>query len=133
VVTLCNWNGNAHKRLGFTVSQVPGLPKAARYAAFEFRTQKFLGVVKAADQIELDLDAHAARVIRLTPLQGNGTYFIGGDLNLSSGMEIERVVGKKITLKPALRVFASTFTFLDWKDGTGSIHAIKLMPNAGSF
>lgn len=126
VVTLCNWNGRAPKRLGFAISDVPDLPEAARYAAFEFKTQKFLGVFKPTDRIELDVDTHASRVIRLTPLPVEGSYLIGGNLNLSCGMEIERTDGRQITLRPPVQKVVSEFTYLSWKDGNASIDAIKL-------
>lgn len=130
VVTLCNWNGvgkdAAAKSLAFRVSDVPGLPKAEAYAAFEFRTQKLLGVYHASDEIRLELPVHGARVIRLTPLAGAGTYLVGTDLNLAAGMEIESVREKHVTLKPAERAFPAKVTFLKWNDGKAEVETVRV-------
>jgi hypothetical protein len=133
VVTLCNWNGKTPKQLAFTLGSVPGLARADRYAAFEFRTQRYLGVFRPEDKIKLDLDSHAARVIRVTPLTNDGRYLIGSDLNMSNGMEIERVLEKQVTLQPAVAVFGAKFTFLDWKNGKGSLDTVGVSPAAAPF
>jgi alpha-galactosidase len=125
VVTLCNWNGKAAKKMAFRVADVPKLPKANRYAAFEFRTQKFLGVFRLQDTVQLELDAHGSRVIRVTPLRADGRYLIGTDLNLSGGMEIERATGDTVMLKPAEVGFAARVTFLDWKHGKAAVQVVE--------
>lgn len=126
VVTLTNWNGKDRRKIGFVPSDVPGLPKAGRYAAFEFRTQKFLGVFTPQARIEVDLEAHAARVIRLTPITLDGTWLIGTDLNLSCGMELAQVSGKNAVLKPELAGFKAKATFLTWKDGKTSLEVAEI-------
>ena len=125
VVSLCNWNGKARSGFAFRIADVPGLSKSDRYAAFEFRTQKLLGVFRPQDTIRLDLDAHAARVIRLTPIRGDGTYLVGTDLNLSCGMEIQALDGKKVTLKPEVREFPARFTFLKLMNGAQSMEVVS--------
>ena len=126
VVSLCNWNGRDRGKLGFVASDVPGLPKADRYAAFEFRTQKFLGVFGPKERIDLDLEPHAARVIRLTPITSDGTWLIGTDLNLSGGMELAEVSVKKAKLRPELAGFRTKLTFLDWKNGKASFDTVEI-------
>jgi hypothetical protein len=128
MVSLCNWNGNARKELAFKISNVPDVPKANTYAAFEFKTQKFLGVFRPQDTIRLGLEPHAARVIRLTPIQGDGAYLIGTDLNMSCGMEIESISGERVVLRKEVREFACKFTFLSWKNGATSINTIDYRP-----
>jgi hypothetical protein len=121
VVSLCNWNGKAEKELGFRLADVPGLPAARAYAAFEFRTQRLLGVFRGTDEIRLSLPAHAARSIRLTPLAGDGTYLIGTDLNLAQGMELAHAGSGALTLDPRERPYSAHCTLLTWKDGKPAI------------
>jgi hypothetical protein len=128
VVSLCNWNGNARKELSFRIGDVPELPRAASYAAFEFRTQKWLGMFSPDDVIRLELPPHGARVIRLTPICGDGDYLIGTDLNLSSGMEVENMSGKEIRLKEELRGFPAKFTLLSVEDGATAIKTVSHRP-----
>lgn len=128
IVSLCNWNGKQTKKLTFKPADVPGLPKAYTYAAFEFKTQKFLGVFKKEAAISLELPPHSTRVIRLTPLNGDGRYLIGGNLNMSCGMEIKSVDGEKVMLRDAVRDLAAKFTFLNWKNGSAVIKKIEYKP-----
>lgn len=125
VVTLANWNGNAAKTLRFKPTDVPGLPRAGAYAAFEFKTQAFLGIYKPNETISQDIPAHGARVIRLTPLaKGNGVYLIGTDLNMSNGMEIAKIKNTTATLRPDVRDFPATITFINYKNGKATISKI---------
>lgn len=126
VVTLANWNGNGEKRLSFRPLDVAGLPTSKTYAAFEFKTQRFLGVYKAGDTITQTLPAHAARVIRLTPLaRTDAPQLIGTDLNLGNGTEIETLRGTTATLRPEVRAHAATLTFLTNTDGRSTITKTK--------
>jgi hypothetical protein len=131
VVSLCNWNGNARKEFAFHIADVPDLPKAARYAAFEFKTQRFLGMFRPEDTLRLELEAYAARVIRLTPIDGDGTYLIGTGLNMSCGMEVESVTGTSVVFKKEVSDFGARFTFLDWKRGAHSIKTADYGPGSG--
>ncbi len=117
VVTLCNWNGNTARTLAFRPADVPDLPAAPVYAAFEFKTQTFLGVYKPDGTIVQDLPPHAARVIRLTPLVAPGRYLAGTDLSMTCGMEILSFDGATPVLDPAFRNFPATLTFLDYDNG----------------
>jgi hypothetical protein len=130
VVSLCNWNGKRRKELAFRIGDVPDLPRAASCAAFEFRTQKLLGVCSREDTIRMELAPHAARVIRLTPIYGDGAYLIGTDLNLSGGMEVERMSGREITLREELRAYPARFTLLHVADGATSVETVAYRPGA---
>ncbi|MDR2675028.1 MAG: alpha-galactosidase [Opitutaceae bacterium] len=121
VVTLCNWNGNTAKALAFKPADVPDLPAAPVYAAFEFKTQTFLGVYKPDDTIVQDLPPHAARIIRLTPLDAPGRHLVGTDLSMTCGMEIQSFDGATPVLDPAFRDFPATFTLIDYKNGKAAI------------
>ncbi len=126
VVTLANWNGAESKTLSFSPSDIPDLPTAESYAAFEFKAQTFLGVYKADESISQNLPAHAAGVIRLTPLQNTTTpQLIGTDLNLSNGQEIETINRAAVTLRPEVRMHPATFTFLTYINGKVTITKTK--------
>lgn len=126
MVSLCNWNGAEAKKLGFALGDVPDLPAGERFAAFEFKTQTFLGVFDRRDRINLDLPAHGARVIRLTPLVSGGPTLIGGDLNLACGAEIESIGPSSVVLRPDLRKYAAHYTLLDWHDGRGTLQRVTV-------
>lgn len=128
VVSFTNWNENSEKRIGITPSEIPGLKPAPKYAAFEYRSQRFLGTFGKDDRIEMSVPAHGARVIRLTALTSDGTYLIGTDLNLSSGMEIEAMSGESVELKLAVRNHPAQITLLDWKAGKSALRTIAHTP-----
>lgn len=125
-VALCNWNGKAEKELKFKIADVPGLPAAPAYAAFDFHAQKFLGIFHPGDVIAQTLPVHGARVIRLTPLAADGVHLIGGDLNMSCGMEIEALQDGKITLRPESRGPAANYTLLHWVNGRATTEQVHV-------
>ncbi len=128
VVSLCNWNGKAPKTLSFRLRDVPGLPPADTYAAFEFRTQRFLGVFRPDERISMPLGIHAARVIRLTPIAGSGPWLIGTDLNMSCGMEIESLRGGAVALREPERKFPAKFIFLLSSAGQVTTQVVEHQP-----
>ena len=56
-----------------------------RFAVFEFRTQQFLGLFRRRDAIRVDIPAHAVRVLRLTPWDGERPKLLGTDLHMTGG------------------------------------------------
>lgn len=130
VVTLANWNGNQPKSIGFRIGEIPNLPAAPAYAAFELKQQKFLGVFDLSDVIELELPAHGARVVRLTPLKNEGTHLVGTDLNLSAGMELDSVTSSSLHVRPELRHFPVRATLLEWRGGQAAIHQVVHQPRS---
>lgn len=123
VVSLCNWNGAAGKSLAFRIADVPGLPAGERFAVFEFKTQTFLGVFDRAERIALDVPKHGARVLRITPLAADGRYLIGGDLNLSMGMEMAGVNGERVELRPEVRRLSGRYWFVNWRQGRATLES----------
>lgn len=125
-VALCNWNGKEPKELKFKLADVPGLPAAPAYAAFDFHAQKFLGVFQPGDVIAQTLPVHGARVIRLTPLAADGVHLIGGDLNMSCGMEIAELKDGKVTLRPEAAGLAANYTLLRWDHGQATTEQVRV-------
>ena len=58
---------------------------ADRFAIMEFKTQKVLGLFGRDDDIEIALPAHAVRVLRLTPWDGESPRIIGTDMHMTGG------------------------------------------------
>ena len=128
MVSLCNWNDKAPKTLSFCVREVPGLPLAETYAAFEFRTQKLLGVFRPDDEVSVPLDIHGARVIQLTPVSGSGPWLIGTDLNMFCGMESQSLHGAAAMLRESERRFLAKFTFLTSSAGHFAPRVVEHKP-----
>lgn len=124
MVSLCNWNGAAEETLAFALADVPDLPPGEVFAAFEYKTQRFLGTFHRGERVSLALPAHAARVVRLTPLAGDGRHLIGGDLNLSCGMELASTDAADVRLRKEVSRLAAHYTFLDWQNGEGKIERV---------
>ena len=103
VVTLANWNSQAEKVLEFQPSEVPHLPAAPEYAAFELKEGGFLGVFRPEQKISLRIPAHGARLIRLTPLRpGWNRVVIGTGLSLTGGMELSGFRNGRPVLRPGV-------------------------------
>jgi hypothetical protein len=58
---------------------------ASRFAVFEFRTQRFLGLFGRDDGIEMTVPAHGVRVMRLTPWSGDSPRILGTDFHITGG------------------------------------------------
>jgi hypothetical protein len=107
VVTMANWNDDAddNLNLAFRLRDVPDLPLAEEYAAFNFNDQSFLGIFKPDDHIEIIVPKRSCRIIRLTPLSDACPLLIGTNLNISCGTEVtlknsEYHPSEKLTLNP---------------------------------
>lgn len=88
VVVLANWNGKKEEVRRFRLQDVPGLDKQKRYAAFEFREQRYLGLYSSEQWVELSIPQHSCRVVRLCAYTGDKPMLLGTDMSLSSGMEL---------------------------------------------
>ena len=86
ILTLAKWDDESVEKT-FSLSDIPGL-KGQDTAVFEFKEQKFYGILKSEEEIKVKLPPHACRLFRLTHFTGNKPVFVGTDLNLSKGMEI---------------------------------------------
>ena len=115
VVSVCNWNSDDEKEILFYPEAVPELPIAESYAAFELKTQRFLGVFKGAASVRLLVPPHGSRVVRITPLTEHGSYLIGTDLNLSAGMEFESFSNGEVTLRKEISQKQSTIHILQYE------------------
>lgn len=103
VVTLANWNSKNEKELGFQPIEVPHLPAAEKYAAFELKEGRCLGIFRARQTIALSIPAHGARLIRLTPLRSDrSTVVIGTSLSLTGGMELTGFRDNRPVLRPGV-------------------------------
>ncbi|MFA7231839.1 MAG: glycoside hydrolase family 36 protein [Victivallaceae bacterium] len=91
VVTVTNWNSNDAKTVRVKISDIPCLLSGKMYAAFDFKTQKSLGVFAANETLKVVLEPHSADLIRLTPLNRSGKILIGSNINMSMGMEIKSI------------------------------------------
>lgn len=106
VVTLGNWNSNHEKTLSFSPQEVPYLLQAEQYAAYEFKTEKFLGIFTPGDTIAVNIPKAGCRLIRLTPLYGDGDYLIGTNMSFSCGLELSGIQ-EPINLKLPVHGFCS--------------------------
>ncbi|QYM78555.1 alpha-galactosidase [Horticoccus luteus] len=131
MVSLCNWNGAGEKTLAFKIGDVPHLPPGEVFAAFEYKTQRYLGTFSREDRLSLLLPAHAARVVRLTPLTAEGRYLVGGDLNLSCGMELASADAAHVRLREEVKAPTAHYTFLNWHRGQGEIERVEAQPATG--
>jgi len=53
-------------------------------------------------------------------------HLIGGDLNLSCGMEIESLKNGKVTLRSESRGPAATYTLLHWANGQATTEQVRV-------
>ncbi len=55
------------------------------WAVFEFREQKFMGVLDGKDTVTLTIPGHSARVLRIAPWTGKQPVLLGTSLHLTGG------------------------------------------------
>lgn len=83
-LTVFNWNDELVFR-EISIAQL-NLPKTwGQIALFEFFSQSFLGIVEAQGTIRLNIPAHGAVCVRLTPVQEGKAFLIGTDCHMSMG------------------------------------------------
>jgi len=56
-----------------------------QFAVMEFKTQQFMGLFSRDDEIDVALPAHAIRVLRLTPWDGESPKVLGTDFHITGG------------------------------------------------
>jgi len=84
---ILNWTGNEAGTVRFTPAEVPGLKPAPKYALYEFHDKTFLGFFRPEEVCEINLPAHAARMIRITAVTGAGPVVVGSRRKLSGAVE----------------------------------------------
>ena len=83
-LTVGNWEDESVTRtLRIGEEMLPA--GADRFAAFEFRTQEFMGVFGRDDEINVIVPAHAVRVVRLTPWDDQSPKILGTDCHITGG------------------------------------------------
>jgi len=77
-----------------------GLPGKGIYALFEFKEQRFLGIMTGSDSFGVIMPPHGMRLIRIAPMEKNRPIILGTDMHLTGGgVELADVVlqDKRIT------------------------------------
>lgn len=81
-LAISNWDDTPVTR---SISLVlPGLVAGEEYAVFEFRGQRFVGILAVDDEMTVELPVHATRVFRIAPWK-NEPLLLGTDMHLSGG------------------------------------------------
>ncbi len=82
-LALYNWDRDPAVRR-VQLGRLP-LPREDRWAVFEFREQRFMGIETPADSVEITIPGRGARVLRLAPWRNDRPLLLGTDLHLSGG------------------------------------------------
>ncbi|MFA6816832.1 MAG: glycoside hydrolase family 36 protein [Lentisphaeria bacterium] len=127
VISMCNWNSDEDKTISFAPETVPELPQADKYAAFELKNQRFLGLFFPSELIELKIPGYGSRVVRLTPLSAYGEFMIGTDLNLSAGMELLTYNGEKSKLQKKISYKQINLFLFDYQKNSSNLRNIKII------
>jgi hypothetical protein len=133
VVSMCNWNSLEEKMISFIPENVPDIPLADKYAAFELKNQVFLGIFSHSDLIELKIPAHAGRVVRLTPLPAYGKFMVATDLNLSAGMELVAYNDGNAQLRDEISCSQITLSVVDYQENSTTLKKIIIKNLKSNF
>ena len=79
-----NWEDESVTR-SIRLSEVMIPEGPSRFAVFEFKTQEFVGLFGLENNIGITVPAHAIRVLRLTPWDGQEPRILGTDLHITGG------------------------------------------------
>ena len=106
-LAVLNWRDDNVRRC-VSFADVPLPTDVDRFAVFELRTQRFLGIHSRGDEITVALPAHGTRVLRLAPWTGDAPVILGTDLHLTGGRELSNV-----TIEPG-RITGAVDTKWQW-------------------
>lgn len=89
-LTVVNWETEAVAReIKLPADRLPGDVK--KWAVFEFREQKFIGLLNAGEALRVELPAHGTRLFRLTPWTGDMPVIVGTNQHITGGCELRSV------------------------------------------
>ena len=83
-LAVANWEDETVTR-ELRISDAMKVDEQNRFAAFEFRTQDFMGLFSPEDKIEITIPPHGIRVLRITPWDGAAPKVLGTDLHITGG------------------------------------------------